>query len=198
MIVTVESRLIARAQKGDKKALDMLWRANSRHLRNFLLKRITDRGMLQDVQQQTALQFVQHVRQYNGGGRFTSWLFRIALNEWFMILRKEKKHKDCLSLDVVAPEDNDVDLARRKCLTGHLIVRGGYDIEAVVAARLQLGRIDRRIRAMRRDWRLPYWRHFVEGFQAQDIARKMHLTLGAVKSRLQRANEYMMKRLGNG
>ena len=89
-------------QAGDRAEFARLVDAYSGPIYRLALKILGDPQDAEDVLQETFIKAYRHVRQFEGRSSFSTWLYRIASNEAFMLLRR--RQPDALSVD-----DNDDD-----------------------------------------------------------------------------------------
>lgn len=82
--------LIGRARRGDVEAYNLLVSRWERRVFNYLLRLVGDREDAFDLSQETFLKAYQNLGKLEEDGRFASWLFRIAHNEAFSLLRRRK------------------------------------------------------------------------------------------------------------
>ncbi len=87
----VEDRdLIAKARKGDVEAYNLLVSRWEKRVFNYLLRLVSNREDALDVSQEVFLKAYQSLPKLDDPGRFGAWLFRIAHNEAFSLLRRRK------------------------------------------------------------------------------------------------------------
>jgi RNA polymerase sigma-70 factor, ECF subfamily len=87
----VEDRdLIAKARKGDVEAYNLLVSRWEKRVFNYLLRLVSNREDALDVSQEVFLKAYQSLKKLDDPGRFGAWLFRIAHNEAFSLLRQRK------------------------------------------------------------------------------------------------------------
>lgn len=87
----VEDRdLIGRARRGDVEAYNLLVSRWEKRVFNYLLRLAGDREDAFDLSQETFLKAYQNLGRLGDEGRFASWLFRIAHNEAYSLLRRRK------------------------------------------------------------------------------------------------------------
>lgn len=87
----VEDRdLIAKARRGDVEAYNLLVSRWEKRVFNYLLRLVSNREDALDVSQETFLKAYQNLRKLDDPARFSAWLFRIAHNEAFSLLRRRK------------------------------------------------------------------------------------------------------------
>jgi RNA polymerase sigma-70 factor (ECF subfamily) len=87
----VEDRdLIARARKGDVEGYNILVSRWEKRVFNYLLRLVSNREDALDVSQEVFLKAYQSLPKLDDPERFGAWLFRIAHNEAFSLLRRRK------------------------------------------------------------------------------------------------------------
>jgi RNA polymerase sigma-70 factor, ECF subfamily len=87
----VEDRdLIAKARRGDVDAYNILVSRWEKRVFNYLLRLLGNREEALDLSQEAFLKAWQNLKKLEDPGRFGSWLFRIAHNEAFSLLRKNR------------------------------------------------------------------------------------------------------------
>ena len=87
----VEDRdLVLRSRRGDVEAYNRLVSRWEKRVYNYLLKLSGNREDALDLSQDVFLKAYQSLRKLDDPARFSSWLFRIAHNEAYSLLRKRK------------------------------------------------------------------------------------------------------------
>lgn len=76
-----EATLIARAQAGDVAAFEELAHAHADRLYAFLTRLLGSRADAEDVAQETLLRAWRGIPGFRGRSTFSTWLYRIAVNE---------------------------------------------------------------------------------------------------------------------
>ena len=91
----VEDRdLIAKARRGDVEAYNLLVSRWEKRVFNYLLRLTGHREDALDVSQETFLKAYQNLPKLDDPARFTGWLFRIAHNEAYSLLRRRRPEAD--------------------------------------------------------------------------------------------------------
>lgn len=91
----VEDRdLIARTRRGDVEAYNLLVSRWEKRVFNYLLRLVNHREDAMDVAQEVFLKAYQGLVKLEDPDRFSAWLFRIAHNEAFSLLRKRRPEGD--------------------------------------------------------------------------------------------------------
>ena len=100
----VEDRdLIAKARRGHVDAYNVLVSRWEKRVYNYLLRLVRNREDALDLTQDVFLKAFQNLKKLDDAGRFGGWLFRIAHNEAFSLLRKNRPEGEM----VVEPSTGD-------------------------------------------------------------------------------------------
>jgi RNA polymerase sigma-70 factor (ECF subfamily) len=87
----VEDRdLIAKARRGDVEAFNLLVSRWEKRVFNYLLRLLANREDALDVSQEVFLKAYQNLPKLDAVEKFAGWLFRIAHNEAFSLLRRKR------------------------------------------------------------------------------------------------------------
>jgi RNA polymerase sigma-70 factor, ECF subfamily len=157
----VEDRdLIKRARKGDVDAFNDLVSRWEKRVFNYLFKLLNRREDAQDVAQEVFLKAYQNLRKLEDPGKFTSWLFRIAHNEAYSLLRKSRPEDEF----VMDPAGGDT-------------LRRLYPSETAMAVASAMERLtgeQREVVVLK----------VYQGFKFEEIAEVLDQPVSTVKSRL--------------
>ncbi len=163
--VSVDELLLARAKRGERAALEQLFRlfeAPVYTLARRLCRRAED---AEDVLQEAFLEVFRSLRSFRGEGSFAGWVRRIAVSKALMRLRAEKSAANSEPLDdaLVAPvaPAQEATVAR-------------LDLEAALAT-------------LPAPARAVVWLHEVEGFSHEEIGALWGKSASFSKSQLARA-----------
>ena len=86
-----EAEIVARAQAGDREAFASLIRAYQQPLGGYLWRLTGDREVAQDLTQETFLRAYQGIGATRPGLRVRGWLYRIATNLAYDLLRRRRR-----------------------------------------------------------------------------------------------------------
>ena len=81
---------VARAQTGDLEAFEALVKRHGRRVYRVLLGMTGNEADAEDGMQNTFVKAYQHIGEFHGDSKFSSWLTRIAMNEGLEILRRRR------------------------------------------------------------------------------------------------------------
>src|SRR6478752_9107365 len=76
----LDHELVARVQRGDSKAFDLLVRKYQHRIVALIGRYVSDWSECQDVAQETFLRAYRAIGSFRGDAQFYTWLHRIAVN----------------------------------------------------------------------------------------------------------------------
>lgn len=154
---------VAECQAGDRAAQRTLYEFCADRVYRLMV-RMVGREQAADVTQQVFLELFQKINSFRGLSRFETWLFRLAVNEAYRFLRRERRWKhQALHLDPVDERTSRHDSVESKQLLEEALQR--IDAES------------RSVFLLREVERLSY----------REIAEVLQVAEGTVASRLNRA-----------
>jgi len=148
---------------------------------SLLYRMVRDRGLAEDLAQETFIKVLNGLASYNPQFRFSSWIFKIANNAAIDQLRR--RELDTLSLDG-SPHATTPEAMR--ATTPQLGDKGETPLQELEARELG-GAIERAIARLRPEYRSCILLRHVEGHSYEEIARILELPLGTVKTYIHRA-----------
>ncbi len=158
----VEDRdLIAKARQGDVEAYNLLVSRWEKRVFNYLLRLVSNREDALDVSQETFLKAYQNLPKLDDPARFSAWLFRIAHNEAFSLLRRRK------------PESR----AGRRAASARIWAGGMLPIELSLA-------VESALKLLSEDQREAVLLKVYQGFKFEEMAEILEIPVSTVKSRL--------------
>jgi RNA polymerase sigma-70 factor (ECF subfamily) len=108
-----ESDLVARSRNGDKQALRELLFANVGIIRSVAARITRNPQLSEDIFQEVAMRVIRKINDFRGQCKFSTWLYRIAVNVTFTMLARETDHKRVTGLDDVPEQalagDQDIE-----------------------------------------------------------------------------------------
>lgn len=132
----------------------------------------------EDVLQNTFINALTHIHNFEGRSSLATWLYRIASNEALMLIRKKKPE---VNLDDVEGGDEDEDLKPTQFV----------DWSALPEHELLSGEgkrfLDEAIRTLPESLRIVFLLRDVEGLSIKETSDALNLTETNVKTRLLRA-----------
>jgi RNA polymerase sigma-70 factor, ECF subfamily len=178
-----ERAMVRQAQKGDKAAFETLVRRHQHRVfavARGILKRQED---VEDVAQQVFVKAYFSLKRFDQRAAFSTWLYKITVNECWDLLRKRKARP------LVYESDFSEEQSRQYTATEREATKGPDTGDRMaMRERLEsmLGQLDKRDRAM-------LILKEVEGFSVEEIADSMGLNANTVKVRLFRARRRIVE-----
>jgi len=178
-----ERQLVRRAQKGDKVAFETLVQRHQHRVfavARGILKRQED---VEDIAQQVFVKAYFSLKRFDQRAAFSTWLYKITVNECWDVLRKRKARPLVYEADFSEEQSKQYSAPEREA-------NKAPDTSDRMALREQLermlGQLDKRDRAM-------LVLKEVEGFSVEEIAESMGLNANTVKVRLFRARRRIIE-----
>ncbi|MBA3440785.1 MAG: RNA polymerase sigma factor [Pyrinomonadaceae bacterium] len=162
--------LAQRTAGGDVHAFEELYERHNRRVYSLCLRMTHNVVEAEDLTQEVFIQLFRKIGSFRGDSAFTTWLHRLAVNQVLMHFRKRG-----VMLEQTT-EDGDIPVQ---------MVRGTENPNAMpVVDRIAL---DRAVAQLPTGYRTVFVLHDVEGYEHEEIARKMHISVGTSKSQLHKA-----------
>lgn len=140
----------------------------------------------EDVLQNTFLNVLTHITEFEGRSSLATWLYRIAANEALMLLRRKKPE---VNLDDFETDEDAEDLLPTQFV----------DWSALPEDQLLSGEgkqfLDGAIQTLPEPLRLVFLLRDVEGLSIRETAEALNLTETNVKTRLLRARLFLREQL---
>ncbi|MFN2328741.1 MAG: RNA polymerase sigma factor RpoE [Chromatocurvus sp.] len=174
-----DKQLVARVQKGDNRAFDLLVLKYQHRILGLISRYIQDPDEMQDVAQEAFIKAYRALPGFRGDSAFYTWLYRIAINT-------AKNHIVARSR---RPPGSDVEVEDAEYYDGGAALRDlenpenalfGEELKAVVEAAIADLPDDLRTAVTLREF---------DGLSYEDIADVMDCPVGTVRSRIFRARE---------
>ena len=169
----VEDRdLIGKARRGNVDAYNLLVSRWEKRIYNYLLKLVGDREDALDLSQEVFLKAYQNLGKLEDPGRFAPWLFRIAHNEAYSMLRRPRPDDVAIGFDPGTAKSSG----------------GMYPIELTLA-------VEGALRRLNDDQREAVLLKVYQGFKFEEMAEILSCPVSTVKSRLYTALDLLKETL---
>jgi len=182
----IDAELVARVQRGDKKAFELLMLKYQRKILRLLSRFIRDPSEIADVAQEAFIKAYRALPQFRGESAFYTWLYRIAINT-------AKNHLVASGRRPSSPSEYENEDGETFDETDNL-----SDIntpESMMATREIAETVNLAIEALPEELRTAIVLREIEGMSYEDIAQSMGCPIGTVRSRIFRAREAIAARL---
>lgn len=168
----VEDRdLIAKARRGHVESYNLLISRWDRRIFNYLLRLVKDREDARDLAQDVFLKAYQNLNKLEDPSKFSPWLYRIAHNEAYSLLRKNR------------PE-TEMGEERAQSIPGRRML----PIEVGLAVSTAMSRLTE-------DQREAVVLKIYEGFKFEEMAEILACPVSTIKSRLYTALDLLKESL---
>jgi len=179
--------LLERCKEGDAAAWDTLIRKYEKSVYKFAYSLCRNHEEAGDIAGQVFLRLYQNLHTFRNEASFTSWLFRIVRNTYLDICVRPA-HRGHLSLDASPTNDNEPSAGRdiMDPSPSPETVCMEHEVSQLLAkAIMHLPAYQRQVLRM----------YHTEGKSYEEIAEATGLSIGTVKSRLNRARNMLRERL---
>ncbi len=190
-----ESELIRRAQGGDVSVYEELVRRHQKRVMAIVGGILRWRDDIEDVAQQVFLKVYLSLKRFDGRSSFSTWLYKISVNETYDHLRKKKARRLVYESDLSEEQEQQLRLTTS---TGTGSGPGPLALERLEARQV----VDRLLGELNREDRMMLVLKEVEGFSVEEIGDLLGQNTNTVKVRMFRARrrlaEIHRKRYGSG
>jgi RNA polymerase sigma-70 factor (ECF subfamily) len=176
----VDQQLVERAQRGDKRAFELLVIKYQRKLGRLLSRMVRDPGEVEDVTQEAFIKAYRALPNFRGESAFYTWLYRIAINTAKNYL---------VALGRRAPTTTEFDNEDAESFDDAEALRDTSTPENLMMGREVATAVNRAVEALPEDLRTAITLREIEGLSYEEIAGVMDCPIGTVRSRIFRARE---------
>lgn len=176
----VDQQLVERAQRGDKRAFELLVIKYQRKLGRLLSRMVRDPGEVEDVTQEAFIKAYRALPNFRGESAFYTWLYRIAINTAKNYL---------VALGRRAPTTTEFDNEDAESFDDAEALRDTATPENLLMGREVATAVNRAVEALPDDLRTAITLREIEGLSYEEIAGVMNCPIGTVRSRIFRARE---------
>lgn len=177
-IIADDKRLVELSLGGDDIAFEYLFNRYSEAIRRLLLHRSTSVEDTEDLLQETFIKVYVNLQRYSSEYTFGQWIYTIARNTHIDFERRKQEE---LSIDekfsapaasTPSPEENLINIQQRT-------------------------QIEHYIGSLPEQYRQLFVMRFLEDYSYEEIAEKLRLPMGTVKTQIHRARERMCRLIRN-
>lgn len=172
-----DRELVRRAQEEDKEAFEELIRRHQHRVFAVAGGILRKREDVEDIAQQVFVKAYFSLKRFDQRAAFSTWLYKITVNECWDLLRKKKVRPLVYESDLSEEQAKQVMTSAEK-------VNPGPDISERIAARENMERL---LEGLDERDRLMLILKEVEGYSIEEIAEVLNLNGNTVKVRLFRA-----------
>lgn len=183
---TTQEFSIEALRAGDRAEFARLVDAYSAPIYRLGLKMLGNPQDAEDVLQNTFLNALTHLADFEGRSSVSTWLYRIASNEALMLLRRKK---NTVNLDDFQPED-----AEETPLPEVFVDWSALPENELLSGESKQA-LDAAVKKLPESLRMVFFLRDIEGISIKDTAEILNLTETNVKTRLLRARMFLREQL---
>jgi RNA polymerase sigma-70 factor (ECF subfamily) len=176
----VDHELVLRAQRGDKRAFELLVAKYQRKLGRLLSRLVRDPAEVEDVTQEAFIKAYRALPSFRGDSAFYTWLYRIAINTAKNYL---------VAMGRRAPTSTGFDHEDGESFEDAEQLRDSATPEAELLGKQIAATVNRAMERLPDDLRTAITLREIEGLSYEEIASVMNCPIGTVRSRIFRARE---------
>ncbi|CAG1010548.1 RNA polymerase sigma-H factor [Burkholderiales bacterium] len=176
----VDQQLVERAQRGDKRAFELLVLKYQRKLGRLLSRFVRDAGEVEDVTQEAFIKAYRALPGFRGDSAFYTWLYRIGINTAKNYL---------VAMGRRAPTTTGFDHEEAENFDDAEQLRDTNTPENALMSKQVGETVTRAMDALPEELRTAITLREIEGLSYEDIASAMNCPIGTVRSRIFRARE---------
>ncbi len=181
-----DEELMDRVAQDSQDAFRVLVERYKGRVINLVSRFINDRDRAEEISQEVFLRVFVHRSRYRPGGKFSTWMFTIAVNLAKNEIRYRVRHKGEISLDASSDDHPSIahvlpDQAER---ADDAVVRG--EVEDMVT---------RAIARLPQKYRAALVLRDIEGLSYEEVGNILNIPGGTVRSRINRARLMLRDKL---
>jgi RNA polymerase sigma-70 factor (ECF subfamily) len=176
----VDQQLVERAQRGDKRAFELLVLKYQRKLGRLLSRFVRDPAEVEDVTQEAFIKAYRALPNFRGDSAFYTWLYRIGINTAKNYL---------VALGRRAPTTTGFDNEEAEGFEDADQLRDASTPESELEGKEIAATVNRAMDALPADLRTAITLREIEGLSYEEIASVMNCPVGTVRSRIFRARD---------
>ena len=176
----IDQQLVERAQRGDKRAFELLVLKYQRKLGRLLSRFVRDPAEVEDVTQEAFIKAYRALPSFRGDSAFYTWLYRIGINTAKNYL---------VALGRRAPTSTGFDNEEAEGFEDADQLRDSNTPESELEGKEIAATVNRAMDALPADLRTAITLREIEGLSYEEIANVMNCPVGTVRSRIFRARD---------
>ena len=176
----VDQQLVARAQRGEKHAFELLVAKYQRKLARLISRLVRDPAEAEDVAQEAFIKAYRALPQFRGYAAFYTWLYRIGVNTAKNFLMSQGRR---------APTTTAKDAEEAETFDDAEQLRDNNTPESILMSRQVAKTVNAAMDRLPEELRTAITLREIEGLSYDEIADVMNCPIGTVRSRIFRARE---------
>lgn len=180
-----DQQLVARVQKGDRRAFDLLVIKHQHRILALVNRFVSDFSEAQDVTQEAFVKAYRALPNFRGDSQFYTWMYRIAVNTAKNYLVSRKRRTPTRDIDIEDAEFFTDESSMQDISSPDALLQRDQLKKVVFDAIDDLPDELRRAITLRE----------LEGLSYEEIADVMDCPIGTVRSRIFRAREAIERKM---
>jgi RNA polymerase sigma-70 factor, ECF subfamily len=182
----LDQELVERAQKGDKRAFELLVHKYQRKLARLLSRMVRDAAEVEDISQEAFIKAYRALPQFRGESAFYTWLYRIAVNtaKNYLVARGRR-----------APTTTEFNSEEAEGFEEAELLRDIATPDAELQTKQIAQAVNQAVDALPEELRTAITLREIEGLSYEEIAQMMDCPIGTVRSRIFRAREAIAEKI---
>jgi RNA polymerase sigma-70 factor, ECF subfamily len=166
----VDLELARAAAAGDPDAFEKLYRKYYKRVYSLCLRMLGDPTLAEDLAQEVFLQVYRKIGSFRGDSAFTTWLHSLTVNQVLMHFRRRgvKLEQTVDDQELASVVDTPLGSTKRISIVDRLA-------------------LDKAIAQLAPGYRAVFVLHDVEGYEHEEIAQMLGISVGTSKSQLHKA-----------
>ena len=182
----IDRQLVERAQRGDKRAFELLVEKYQRKLARLLSRFIRNPAEVDDVAQDAFIKAYRALPSFRGDSAFYTWLYRIGINTAKNYL---------VSMGRRAPTVTDFDAEEAETFDDGEQLRDINTPESMLMSKQVAETVNEAMESLPDELRTAIQLREIEGLSYEEIASIMNCPIGTVRSRIFRARDAIAAKL---
>lgn len=181
----IDNELVSKTLSGDVNSFSILVESYQQRIFNFLLRLTLCREDAEELLQDVFVRVYKYLYTYNNSMKFSSWVYRIALNTFKDHCKRKKRQIPTCSFD------NEINAGDN--LTNHF--------EADFCTKEDFREIVKIINSLKEEYRIAIILKYIQDFSYKEIGEMLGITPQNAKMRVNRARKEIgksMKRMDRG
>ncbi|MCI0448837.1 MAG: RNA polymerase sigma factor [Chlorobi bacterium] len=171
-----EFELVRQAAAGNSHAFKELYNNNVSRIYAVCLRISQNTDTAEELTQEVFIRAWEKLNTFQFESKFSSWLHSIAVNQFLMMKRSEKRFSERISeLNEIMNRENPVHKSKHH-------YDSGIDIE-------------RALKKLPQQARMAFVLHDIEGYKHHEVSEMMNIEVGTSKAHLHRARKMLREEL---
>lgn len=182
----IDQELVERAQRGDKRAFELLVAKYQRKLGRLLSRFIRDAAEIEDVTQEAFIKAYRALPSFRGDSAFYTWLYRIGINTAKNYL---------VAMGRRAPTVTEFNNEEAENFEGGDLLHDSSTPEHELMTKQIAGTVNVAVQNLPDELRTAITLREIDGLSYEEIATIMNCPIGTIRSRIFRAREAIAEQL---